>query len=79
VVPHEELASTVATWAAELAAQPPLAVAAAKRTMRLGLDTTFEANAHHVLAELLTLFRTKDFAEGVAAFMERRPPTYQGR
>jgi enoyl-CoA hydratase/carnithine racemase len=79
VVPHDEHAATVAAWAEELAAQPPLAVAAAKRTMRLGLDTTFEANAHHVLAELMGLFRTKDFGEAVAAFMERRPPTYQGR
>jgi enoyl-CoA hydratase/carnithine racemase len=79
VVPHDDHAATVAAWAAELAGQPPLAVAAAKRTMRLGLDTTFEANAHHVLAELLTLFRSKDFAEGVTAFMERRPPTFQGR
>jgi len=79
VVPHDDHAATVAAWAAELAAQPPLAVAAAKRTMRLGLDSTFEANAHHVLAELMGLFRSKDFAEGVAAFMERRPPTFQGR
>ena len=47
--------------------------------MRLGLDTTFDANAHHVMAELLGLFRSKDFAEAVTAFMERRDPVYQGR
>ena len=39
-------------WADEIAANPPLAVAAAKRTMRVGLDSTFEANAHHAMAEL---------------------------
>jgi enoyl-CoA hydratase/carnithine racemase len=79
VVPHDDLDKTVATWAAELASQAPLALAAAKRTMRLGLDTTFDANAHHVMAELTNLFRTKDFAEGVAAFAERRDPHYRGR
>jgi hypothetical protein len=47
--------------------------------MRLGLDTTFDANAHHVMAELTGLFRTKDFGEAVSAFMEKRTPDYQGR
>jgi enoyl-CoA hydratase/carnithine racemase len=79
VVPHDDFAGTVAAWAAELAAQPPLAIRAAKRTMRLGLDATFDANAHHVMAELLGLFRSKDFAEGVNAFIEKRDPTYEGR
>ena len=79
VVPHDDFAKTVEQWAGELAAQPPLATRAAKRTMRLGLDTGFEANAHHVLSELMALFRSKDFAESVSAFLEKRDPTYQGR
>lgn len=79
VVPHDEFEATVKEWVAELAAQPPLALTAAKRTMRLGLDTTFDANAHHVMAELMTLFRSKDFTESVTAWMEKRDPVYQGR
>lgn len=79
VVPEADLDATVAAWVADLVALPPLAVRAAKRVMRLGLDTPFEANAHHVMQELLTLFRTKDFGESVAAYLEKRPPEYQGR
>jgi enoyl-CoA hydratase/carnithine racemase len=79
VVPHADLDQTVAAWAKELADQAPLAIKAAKRTMRLGLDTTFDANAHHVMAELTGLFRTHDFREAVTAFMEKRTPDYQGR
>ena len=79
VVPHDELLDEAMSWAEQLAANAPLAVAAAKRTMRLGLDSTFEANSWAVMAELNTLFRTHDFKEGVMSFMEKREAKYQGR
>jgi enoyl-CoA hydratase/carnithine racemase len=79
VVPDADLDKTVAAWADTVASQAPLAVRAAKRTMRLGLDTTFEANSHHVMQELMTLFRTKDFSEAVTAYIEKRPANFQGR
>jgi enoyl-CoA hydratase/carnithine racemase len=79
VVPHDDLDHTVAAWAKEMADQAPLAIKAAKRTMRLGLDSTFDANAHHVMAELMGLFRSKDFGEAVTAFIEKRDPAYEGR
>jgi enoyl-CoA hydratase/carnithine racemase len=79
VVPHDELAGEAMQWAQELAANPPLAVAAAKRTMRFGLDSTFEANGHHVMSELVQLMHTADFREGVQSFVEKRPPEYEGR
>ena len=47
--------------------------------MRLGLESSFDANAHHVMAELLQLFRTKDFGEALAAFLEKREATFEGR
>lgn len=79
VVAPEALMDEARRWADEIAANPPLAVAAAKRGMRFAMDSTFEANAHFVMAELRQLMRTADFQEGVQSFVEKRPATYEGR
>jgi len=79
VVPNDDLMKEARRWADEIAANPPLAVAAAKRTMRVGLDSTFDANAHHAMAELRFLMRTRDFQEGVQSFVEKRDAVFEGR
>lgn len=79
VVAHESLMDEALSWAREIAANAPLAVSAAKRSMRLGLDSTFEANSTAVMAEVLQLFRTEDFREALAAFIEKRPAEFKGR
>jgi enoyl-CoA hydratase/carnithine racemase len=56
-----------------------LAVQASKRMMRAGLSENFGEHVHHVFLQLLPLFRTEDFREGMASFLEKRPADFKGR
>ncbi len=79
VVADADLPSATAELAGEIAANAPLAVRAIKRMMRAAETETFEQNVHHVFLQLLPLLGTKDFQEGVAAFMEKRPARFTGQ
>jgi enoyl-CoA hydratase/carnithine racemase len=79
VVEPDELTERTRQLASEIAANAPLAVRAIKRMMRAAETETFEQNIHHVFLQLLPLFRTQDFKEGVASFMEKRPADFKGR
>lgn len=79
VVPAAEVAATARRLAQEIAANAPLAVQASKRMMRMGLDETFETHVQHVYLQLLPLFRSQDFKEGIASFLEKRPASFTGR
>ncbi len=79
VVPDTELMTRARALATEIAANAPLAVQASKRMMRMGLNETFSDHVHHVYLQLLPLFKTRDMAEGMKAFMEKREPRFEGR
>jgi enoyl-CoA hydratase/carnithine racemase len=79
VVDNDALPKAARAIADEIAANAPLATRAIKRMLRVSEAESFEAHVHHVFLQLIPLLRTKDFAEGVASFVERRPPEFTGR
>jgi len=79
VVPDDALIAEALAWATTIAANAPLAIKAMKRLYRHGLSEDFESHSHHVLMQLMQLFRSQDFQEGIAAFLERRIPRFEGR
>lgn len=79
VVAHDELLPTALALADDIAANPPLAVQALKRGLRVALDPDWDDLGRWVSATLAELFRTDDHREGVQAFLEKRPANYTGR
>jgi len=78
VVPHEELAATVDEIAHRLARMAPLALAASKRLLNQSFAVSMaEAIEGENLAQAL-MATTKDTAEAMLAFFERREPNFSG-
>ena len=79
VVADDDLEAEAERWATTIAGNAPLAIQEMKRLFRHGLTQDFESHTHHVLLSVVQLFRSNDFSEGVASFMEKRPPEFTGR
>ena len=64
--------------AAEIAEAAPLALRSIRQTMRGELPDQIRIATAHEAAEQAKMFRSEDFAEGVAAAGERRTPQFRG-
>jgi enoyl-CoA hydratase/carnithine racemase len=79
VVPHDRLMDEAMAYAEQIAAQAPIAVQFAKRTLTRSLDNTLEAQLELEWPYQVAAFDTDDAKEGITAFRERRPPRFNGR
>jgi 2-(1,2-epoxy-1,2-dihydrophenyl)acetyl-CoA isomerase len=79
VVPAEAFDSRVAELAAGWAARPTRAVAATKRLFDAAHDSSLEMQLAFEAELQDAATATEDFREGVAAFLEKRPPSFTGR
>lgn len=78
IVPSAEVLTTARAVAGEIAGNAPLAVRAVKRAL-LASDGLPAAEAQaRVTEHRRPLDETRDYAEGLAAFAERRPPRFHG-
>ena len=78
-LPADEVLPAARDLAARLARRAPIPLAAAKRLIGPAGGLSREEALERERAALEEIFRTRDWAEGVAAFRDGRPPDYQGR
>ena len=79
VVPSDQMRDAAIEWASQLAERAPLSLAATKKAMRYAMQNDW-ASSFELEAELQEQLRnSQDAAEGVAAFLQKRSPTFRGK
>ena len=79
VVPSSELEARTLALAGEIAANAPLTVRAAKRTIDELVRHPQTPDLAALDAAVAACFESEDYAEGRLAFKEKRKPRFQGR
>jgi enoyl-CoA hydratase len=79
IVPAPEVIPAALDLAARVAAMPPVAVRAAKEAVNRAFEVSLEAGLEFERRAFYLLFDTEDAKEGLAAFSEKRKPSWKGR
>ena len=79
VVPSEATVEAALELAARIAAQPPIAVLAAKEAILRANELPLSAGLEFERRAFFLLFATEDQKEGMAAFTDKRPAHWRGR
>ena len=79
VIADDGFGDHVNEYAERLAAGPPAALALTKRLLATSLDVPLEAQLERELGYIKTCFASKDVAEAMASFTEKRRPVFKGR
>ena len=79
VFPEDSFAQEVEKFAQKLATGPTMAQGYIKLSVNMGLEASLAEGLAIERAHQNQLFASEDVAEGLKAFLEKRPPRYQGR
>ncbi len=79
VVPHEEFRERARAFAGRIGRKAPVAVEMALRSVYAALDCPAGTAMQFEAASFGLLAATEDMREGMAAFLEKRAPKFQGR
>jgi enoyl-CoA hydratase/carnithine racemase len=79
VVPADKLEEATNELAAKLAAKSPMALKTVKRLVSRGMDSSLDAGLEMEILGATAHGSTEDMAEGLKAFIERRPPVFPGK
>ena len=79
VVPHEELDAAVADLTGALASKSPAVMKLGRDAFYAVWDMAASDALTHLHAMLTLTAQTEDAAEGIGAFLEKRPPQWRGR
>ena len=79
VVPDANLLNYALALASAVATKPPLTVDAALAAIHRGMDASIDDGLAIEEAAFARIAGTKDALEGVAAFLEKRRPTFEGK
>lgn len=78
-VPDDQVLAEALDLANTIARMPPLAARQIKEVLLAGLDCSLEAGLMLERKAFQLLFDTKDQKEGMAAFVQKRKPVYEGK
>jgi enoyl-CoA hydratase len=79
VLPHAELLPKTLEAAEAIALKAPLALARAKRAILRGADAPLGVGNELEAEAFASLFSSADAREGQSAFVEKRPPKFEGK
>jgi enoyl-CoA hydratase/carnithine racemase len=79
VVPPDQLRSVVRELAKQIADKPPVSIKLVKELINSSLETSLKVGEISEAEAFSIAVSTEDFKEGVAAFLEKRKPKFEGK